>query len=258
MRGKLSAAAKHVACRVRAERSFYLSSRPEALARKLANCDSALESAYAKREAAIPQECSHYGDVQNVKELNTAVATCLKDGSASGSGVNCLATTVAFTIPEGYFWVQPSPDAPACSSFNFCGPLGTSQCEEVPRSGSDSCRDTLGDKIPVDVSSTCLFAQTLTNGYLTNSTRSVGPCYDFMINQGTVPLASFADYDIPYYAQGCQILSTLEGIYNRDPDDPSNGPANCLSAAIDIHLIDFAVDNSCANQFIMLLCNNPA
>ena len=91
-RGKLAAAAKHVACRVRAERSFYLSSRPEALARKLANCDSALESAYAKREAAIPQECSDYGDVQNVKELNTAVATCLKDGSASASGVDCLST----------------------------------------------------------------------------------------------------------------------------------------------------------------------
>ena len=96
--GKQAAAATHLACMSRVETKF-----PEGhamRAQKIHRCDSRLEARFRIRERHAPEipgldssdsgQCSHYGDVENIKAYNAHVAKDLQDGTASSYGASLM------------------------------------------------------------------------------------------------------------------------------------------------------------------------
>ena len=89
--GKQAAAATHLACMTRVEAKF-----PEGnalRAQKIHRCDSRLEARFRIRERHTPEnpslpssdsgQCSHYGDVENIKAYNAHVAKDLQKPTVS-------------------------------------------------------------------------------------------------------------------------------------------------------------------------------
>ena len=89
--GKQTATAKHLQCRTLAEAKNTKKSDPTKLGALLAKCDTKLEDMFAKFEGKAPEDamaapedqCSYYGDLDNVKALNTTVSDAVADGTCS-------------------------------------------------------------------------------------------------------------------------------------------------------------------------------
>ena len=98
--GKQLAAAKHAQCLTAAEATNTKNPDPNKLTVALLKCNDKLTRQYTKLESKAPEDqnagvedqCSHYNDVDKVKELNAAVSTAIVDGSASTAGVGAVST----------------------------------------------------------------------------------------------------------------------------------------------------------------------
>jgi hypothetical protein len=114
--GKQRATAKHLQCRTLAEAKNTKKPDPAKLSALLAKCDTKLNDRFANFEGKAPEDamaapedqCSYYGDLDNVKALNTAVSDAVADGSASAEGAdalshyNCQASALCSKWAEEY------------------------------------------------------------------------------------------------------------------------------------------------------------
>ena len=117
--GKQTATAKHLQCRTLAVAKNTKKSDPTKLGALLAKCDTKLEDMFAKFEGKAPEDpmaadedqCSYYGDLANVKALNTAVSDAVADGSASAKGSEAFAPTYNCAIGAACrHWADEYPD----------------------------------------------------------------------------------------------------------------------------------------------------
>ena len=135
--GKQTAAAKHALAEAKHTKKPDADKRTAALAK----CDTKLEDAFTKLEsktaqdaiAAVEDQCSYYGDVENVKAVNTAVSAAVADQSASTDGVAALASldNAAVCADAGGTW---DADTSTCTLGSSYSCLKGGYCSVAARS----------------------------------------------------------------------------------------------------------------------------